>query len=107
MPHYLQQDETVKIPAGWLIEQCGWKGKTVGRVGCHKTQALVLVNYGGPNTDQSERSGDWGRPNYHSGKEIKSFGGATGKEILEFSEAISQSVKEKFGIELSCEVNVI
>jgi UDP-N-acetylmuramate dehydrogenase len=61
------------------VEQCGWKGKVAGRAGSHKTQALVLVNYGG----------------------------ATGKEILELSEVISRSVKEKFGIELSPEVNVI
>ena len=79
MPHYPQPDGTVKIPAGWLVEQCGWKGKTVGHAGSHKTQALVLVNYGE----------------------------ATGKEILELSGAISGSVKEKFGIELSPEVNVI
>jgi len=79
MPHYPQPDGTVKVPAGWLVEQCGWKGKTVGRAGSHKTQALVLVNYGG----------------------------ATGRDILELSEAVSRSVKEKFGIELSPEVNVI
>ena len=79
MPHYLQLDGRVKIPAGWLIEQCGWKGKTVGPVGSHKDQALVLVNYGG----------------------------ATGQEILEFSEAIRQSVKDRFGIELTPEVNIV
>lgn len=79
MPYYPQPNGTVKIPAGWLVEQCGWKGKAVGRAGSHKTQALVLVNYGG----------------------------ATGKEILELSEAISKSVKEKFEVELSPEVNVI
>ena len=79
MPHFPQQDGSVKIPAGWLIEQCGWKGKTVGRAGSHKTQALVLVNYGE----------------------------ATGQEVLELSEDIRRSVKERFGIELSCEVNVI
>ncbi len=79
MPHYSQQDGGIKIPAGWLVEECGWKGKTVGRVGSHKTQALVLVNYGG----------------------------ATGKEILELAKAIRQSVKEKFGIELSPEVNIV
>ena len=79
MPHYPQDDGTVKIPAGWLIEQCGWKGKTVGRAGVHKDQALVLVNYGG----------------------------AAGREILELSEAIRQSVRERFGIELFHEVNVV
>lgn len=79
MPHYPQPDGTVKIPAGWLIEQCGWKGKTVGRAGSHKTQALVLVN----------------------------FGEATGHEILELSASISKSVNEKFGIALSPEVNVV
>ena len=70
---------TVKVPAGWRIEACGWKGKTVGRTGCHKDQALVLVNYGG----------------------------ATGGEILGFSRALQRSVKEKFGIELSPEVSII
>lgn len=79
MPHYPQPDGAVKIPAGWLIEQCGWKGKKAGRAGCHRTQALVLVNYGG----------------------------ATGREILELSCAIVRSVQEKFGIELSREVNII
>jgi len=79
MPRYSQPDGMEKIPAGWLIEQCGWKGKTIGRVGSHTTQALVLVNYGG----------------------------ATGQEILAFSSAIVRSVKEKFGIELSPEVNII
>jgi len=79
MPQYPQPDGTVKVPAGWLVEQCGWKGKTVGRVGSHKTQALVLVNYGG----------------------------ATGREVLEFSGAISRSVKDQFGIELSPEVNIV
>jgi UDP-N-acetylmuramate dehydrogenase len=79
IPYYPQEGGTVKVPAGWLVEACGWKGRKVGRAGSHKTQALVLVNYGG----------------------------ATGKEILELSEAISRSVKEKFGIELSREVDVI
>jgi UDP-N-acetylmuramate dehydrogenase len=79
VPHYPQEDGTVKVSAGWLVEQCGWKGKRAGRVGSHKTQALVLVNYGG----------------------------ATGQEILEFSEAIFRSVKKRFGIELSREVNVV
>lgn len=78
MPHYPQPNEKEKIPAGWLIEQCGWKGKQTGNVGAHKTQALVLVNYGG----------------------------ATGSEILEHAHRIQQSVLEKFGIEIFPEVNV-
>ena len=107
MPNYPQQDGTVKVPAGWLIEACGWKGKRVGRAGSHKTQALVLVNYNGPNTYQFPQRGHRGRPNHHSGKEMKSLGGASGREILELSESISRSIKEKFAIELSPEVNVI
>ncbi|MFH0985346.1 MAG: UDP-N-acetylmuramate dehydrogenase [Candidatus Omnitrophota bacterium] len=79
MPHYSQQDGTVKVPAGWLVEQCGWKGQVFGKMGCHKTQALVIVNYGG----------------------------ATGREILELAKAVAASVKEKFGIELSYEVNIV
>lgn len=78
MPHFSQPDGTVKIPAGWLIESCGWKGKREGAVGCHKDQALVLVNYGG----------------------------ASGQEILEFATAIQKSVKDRFGIDLSPEVNL-
>ncbi len=79
MPSYLQPDGTVKIPAGWLIEQCGWKGKQVGHTGAHKTQALVLVNYGS----------------------------ATGDEVYQLALDIQYSVKEKFGIEISPEVNVV
>ncbi len=79
MPSYLQKDGSVKVPAGWLIEQCGWKGKVVGNTGSHATQALVLVNYG------------------H----------ATGDEVWQLALDIQQSVKEKFGIDISPEVNVV
>jgi len=79
MPNYLQKDGTVKIPAGWLIEQCGWKGKVVGNTGSHKSQALVLVNYGN----------------------------ASGNEIWDLAIKIKKSVFDKFGIEITPEVNVI
>lgn len=79
MPSYPQKDGTVKIPAGWLIEQCGWKGKVVGNTGSHKKQALVLVNYG------------------H----------ATGNEVWQLAMDIQKSVKDKFGIEINPEVNVV
>ncbi|RKT01220.1 UDP-N-acetylmuramate dehydrogenase [Chryseobacterium defluvii] len=70
----------VKVPAGWLIEQCGWKGKQIGNVATHKLQSLVIIN---------------------------ATGNATGKEIFDFSTEIINSVKEKFGIELEREVNII
>ncbi len=79
MPSYPQKNGTIKIPAGWLIEQCGWKGKVVGNTGSHKSQALVLVNYGN----------------------------ATGDEIWKLALNIQRSVKEKFGIEINPEVNVV
>lgn len=71
--------DKVKLAAGWLIEQCGWKGKVVGHTGSHKDQALVLVNYGN----------------------------ATGQEILDLAQQIQISVKEKFGVDIVPEVNVI
>lgn len=79
IPHYANGD-VVKIPAGWLIEQCGWKGKQIGNVATHNLQALVIIN---------------------------KTGKATGKEIFDFSTEIINSVKEKFGIELEREVNII
>ena len=68
----------VKIPAGWLIEQCGWKGKRVGNVGVHEKQALVLINHGG----------------------------AKGEELLNMANDIIASVKAKFGLDLVPEVNL-
>lgn len=72
--------DKVKVPAGWLIEQCGWKGKQIGNAASHKLQSLVIIN---------------------------ATGNATGKEIFDFSTEIINSVKEKFGIELEREVNII
>ena len=79
MPHYTVDPHHEKIPAGWMIDRCGWKGKTVGRAGVHDKQALVLVNRGG----------------------------ATGSEIVELCNLIRKDVYEKFGIEINPEVNII
>ncbi|MFC6999231.1 UDP-N-acetylmuramate dehydrogenase [Rufibacter roseus] len=79
MPGYPVSEQAVKVPAGWLIEQCGWKGKVLGQHGVHKDQALVLVNYGG----------------------------ATGNEVKELAFEVIRSVQEKFGIALTPEVNII
>lgn len=78
MPHYNVDDRHEKIPAGWLIEQCGWKGRQRGRAAVHSRQALVLVNKGG----------------------------ATGAEVVELCEAVRNDVKRKFGIDIHPEVNI-
>ena len=79
IPSYPVTETTVKVPAGWLIEQCGWKGKVIDNYGVHKNQALVLVNYGG----------------------------ASGNNIRQLALDIIQSVEDKFGIRLKPEVNII
>ncbi|MDX5482927.1 MAG: UDP-N-acetylmuramate dehydrogenase [Hymenobacteraceae bacterium] len=79
IPAYPVSDTTVKVPAGWLIEQCGWKGKVIDNYGVHKHQALVLVNYGG----------------------------ATGDKVRQLAYDIIASVEEKFGIKLHPEVNIV
>ena len=79
MPHYEVDGGRVKIPAAWLIDRCGWKGKQVGCAGVHHKQALVLVN----------------------------CGGATGQEVIDLSRCIQDSVKEKFGVNISPEVYFI
>ena len=79
MPHYTIDSDHEKIPAGWMIEQCGWKGRSLGRAGVHDKQALVLVNRGG----------------------------ATGAEVVTLCEAIRKDVREKFGIDIHPEVNIV
>lgn len=75
---YPTSNGNMKLAAGWLIEQCGWKGKVVGHTGSHKDQALVLVNYGG----------------------------ASGAEVYQLALEIKKSVFEKFGVEINPEVNI-
>jgi UDP-N-acetylmuramate dehydrogenase len=79
MPHYTIDSDHEKIPAGWMIEQCGWKDRSLGRAGVHDKQALVLVNRGG----------------------------ATGAEVVTLCETIRKDVREKFGIDIHPEVNII
>ena len=79
MPHYNEPNGKVKVPAGWLIEQAGWKGWHDEHVGVYDKQALVLVHYGG-------------------GK---------GHDIVELAYRIQGSVEEKFGIRISPEVNFV
>lgn len=79
MPYYELANGRVKIPAGWMIDQCGWKGKSLGLAAVHDKQALVLVNRGG----------------------------AKGSDIMALSDAVRASVREKFGIDIHPEVNFI
>ncbi|WP_297333178.1 UDP-N-acetylmuramate dehydrogenase [Flavobacterium sp.] len=79
MPYYVVSETEVKVPAGWLIEQSGFKGKRFGDAGVHTKQALVIVNYGN----------------------------ATGRELLDLSKKIQETVLEKFGIQIEAEVNII
>lgn len=77
--YFLQNDNSYKISAGWLIEKCGYKGKRIGNVGAYEKQALIIANYGG----------------------------ATGIEILDYAEKIISDVKSNFGVDLKNEVNII
>lgn len=79
MPHYVVDENRVKVPAGWLIERSGWKGKALGRAAVHDKQALVLVN----------------------------LGGASGREVMDLAMAVVNTVRDLFGIELHPEVNFI
>ena len=79
MPGYGQPGGHVKVPAAWLIEQCGWKGKTRGAIGVHQQHALVLVNYGD----------------------------GTGQDIFRLAQDIQQSVQQRFDIEITPEVQII
>lgn len=79
IPHYFIKEQKVKIPAAWLIEQCGWKGKKVGQAGVHHQQALVIVNYGE----------------------------ATGEQIWNIAQQIQKDVKNKFNIDIQPEINIL
>lgn len=79
MPHYYVDEKSEKIPAGWMIEKCGWKGKTLGKAGVHSRQALVLVNKGG----------------------------AKGSDIVALCDAIRSDVRKLFGIDIHPEVNIV
>jgi UDP-N-acetylmuramate dehydrogenase len=78
MPHYFVDECHEKIPAGWMIDRCGWKGRTMGRAGVHDRQALVLVNHDG----------------------------ASGGEVMALARYVQVQVKDKFGIEIETEVNI-
>lgn len=79
VPSFAVGEDEVKIPAGWLIEQCGWKGRALGRAAVHDRQALVLVNKGG----------------------------ATGEEILSLSRTVQEEVFRRFGVVITPEVNIV
>lgn len=79
MPHYTIDPQHEKIPAGWMIEQCGWKGQSKGRAGVYEKQSLVLVN----------------------------LGNATGAEVVALCKQVITDVKQRFGIEIKPEVNII
>ena len=78
MPFYRVSQNEYKIPAGWMIEQCGWKGRALGKAAVHDKQALVLIN----------------------------LGGATGKDIVTLCETIQHDVQKRFGIWINPEVNI-